>query len=347
MAAVGPKAVGPFAAMTSLTHLAGLADPGLALDLGTTNALVYVPGRGIVLVEPSLVAVTPGTRDVHAVGLDAQRLVEREAGSIAEVRPVQHGLITEVELATEVLERLRRKACQHRRSHPRMVVAVPSGATEVARRAVAEAGRLAGAREVHLIEEPMAAAIGAGLPVDQAVGSLVVDVGGGTMEVALISLGQIVAARSLPIGGDEFDQSIVKHLRREHALVISPSTAEGIKREIGSVLPDGRQAQLTVSGRDIHSMVPRTVVVTSEEVRRALEPLVAKIVEAVKETLSRTPPQLSADVLERGIMLAGGGALLTGLEERLREETDLPAQAAEFPLTCVAAGSGSWLESLA
>lgn len=332
--------------MTSLAHLPGLSDPGLAFDLGTTNALVYVPGRGIVLAEPSLVAVTPGTGQIRAVGMDAKGLAEREAGSVAEVRPVRHGLITEVEVASEVLERLRRKACRHRRAHPRMVVAVPSAATDVARRAVAEACRSAGAGNVHLIEAPMAAAIGAGLPVAEAVGSLVVDVGGGTTEVALISMSQIVSSRSLPVGGDEFDESIVRHLRRERGLVISQSIAEQVKREIGSVLPNRDASRIEVSGRDIDSPTLKTVLVTSEEIRLALERTAAKVVEAVKETLSSTPPELSADVLERGTVLTGGGALLTGLAERLRRETELPAQPAEWPLTCVAAGSGTWLETL-
>jgi rod shape-determining protein MreB len=340
------EVVGPFLAMSSLTHLAGLRDRGLAVDLGTTNTLVYVPGRGIVLAEPSLVAVTTGTRDVRAVGVDAERLVEREAGSIVEVRPVRGGVISELELATKMLERFRLKVCRRRGAHPRMVVAVPSGATGVARRAVEAACRSVGAGEVHLIEEPMAAAIGAGLPVDQAVGSLVVDIGGGTTEVALISVGAIVASRSIPVGGDEFDESIVKHLRGEHGLVISQPTAERVKREIGSAFPNGEDARIEVSGRDAYSTTPKTVAVTSEEIRRALERHVAKIVEAVKDTLSRTPPELSADVLERGAVLAGGGALLMGLEERLRRETQLPAQAAELPLTCVAVGSGKWLEEL-
>jgi len=330
--------------MSYLTYVGGLRDPGLAVDLGTTNTLMYVPGRGIVLAEPSLVAIRRGTGDVRAVGVDAAPLVEREAGSIVEVRPVRDGVITEFELAAEMLARFRRKACRRRRAHPRMVVAVPSGATGVARRAVQEACRSAGAGEVHLIEEPMAAAIGAGLPVAQAVGSLIVDIGGGTTEVALISLGEIVASRSLPVGGDEFDVSIVKHLRREHELVISQPTAERVKRAIGSALPNGEDARIEVSGRDTHSMTPKTLVVTSEEIRCALERHVTKIVEAVKDTLTCTPPELSSDILERGIVLAGGGALLKGLEERLRRETQLPAQAAELPLTCVAAGSGTWLE---
>jgi len=326
--------------------MGGVRDRGLAVDLGTTNTLVYVPGRGIVLAEPSLVAVRPGTSDVRAVGVDARPLVEREAGSMVEVRPVRDGVITEFELAAEMLERFRRKVDRRRRVHPRMVVAVPSGATGVARRAVQEACRSAGAGQVHLIEEPLAAAIGAGLPVAEAVGSLIVDIGGGTTEVALISLGEIVASRSLPIGGDEFDESIVKHLRREHEIVISQPTAERVKREIGSALPNGEDARIEVAGRDARSMMPKTLVVTSEEIRRVLERHVAKIVEAVKDTLSCTPPELSSDILERGILMAGGGALLKGLEERLRRETQLPAQAAELPLTCVAAGSGTWLEEL-
>lgn len=323
-----------------------MRDRRLAVDLGTTNTLVYLPGRGIVLAEPSLVAVTSGTRDVRAVGVDVERLAEREVASIVEVRPVRDGVITEFELAAEMLGRFRRKVCRRGGAHPRMVVAVPSGATDVARRAVEDACRSAGAGAVHLIEEPLAAAIGAGLPVAQAVASLVVDVGGGTTEVALISLGEIVASRSLPVGGDEFDESIVKDLRREHGLVLRQQTAERVKHEIGSALPNRGDARIEVSGRDAYSMKPKTVVITSGEIRRALEPHVAKIVDAVTDTLSRTPPELSSDVLERGMVLVGGGALLKGLDERLRRETQLPAQVAELPLTCVAAGSGAWLEEL-
>ena len=332
--------------MGCLTQLTGLRDREIAVDLGTANTLVYVRGRGIVLAEPSLVAVKPGTRDVRAVGIRAERLLEREAGPITGVRPLRDGVISDFDLAAEMLKRFSGEVCGSPRAHPRMVVGVPSGATCVARRAVEEACLRARASEVCVIEEPLAAAIGAGLPVAEAVGSLVVDIGGGITEVALISLGEIVAWQSIPVGGDALDEAIIKHLKREHGLLISQRTAEKVKRGIGSAFPNGEDAGVEVRACDARSAQPKTAMLTSEEVRGALERHVARIVEAVKEMLGRTPPELSSDILDRGIVLAGGGALLKGLEERLRQETQIPAQVAEFPLTCVAVGSGAWLKEL-
>jgi rod shape-determining protein MreB and related proteins len=317
----------------------------IAVDLGTTSTLIAAPVRGIVLVEPTLVAVRPKTREVVAVGVAAERLLERESGSLIGVRPLEHGIITDFDLTVEMLRRYSRNVCQSRRAHPRMVVAAPSGATDVARRAIHEACLSAGASEAQLIEGPMAAAIGAGLPVAEAVGSLVVDIGGGITEVALISLGEIVARRSIPIGGDDLNVAIIKHLRRVHGLLVSQQTAEEVKRRIGFAFPN-KDKRVEVVGYDTRSALPNTAVLTTEEIGRVLERHVAQIVEAVKETLSHTPPELSSDILDQGTVLVGGGALLKGLEERLRQETHMPAQVAELPLTCVAAGACAWLEEL-
>jgi rod shape-determining protein MreB and related proteins len=332
--------------MGSLAQLTGLRDCDIAVDLGTTTTLIDASGRGIVLVEPSLVAVKPRTREIVAVGIGAERLLERESDSLMGVRPLEHGTITDFDLAVEMLRRFKRSVCRSRRAHPRMVVGVPSGATDVGRRAVHEACLSAGASEANLIEGPMAAAIGAGLPVAEAVGSLVVDIGGGITEVALISLREIVAWRSIPVGGDDLDAAIVKHLRREHGLLVSQRTAEEVKRRVGFALRDEDDNRVEVCGCDTRSAMPKTAVLTSEEIGCALERHVVRIVEAVKETLSCTPPELSSDILDRGTVLVGGGALLKGLEERLRQETHMPAQVAELPLTCAAAGSGVWLEEL-
>jgi rod shape-determining protein MreB and related proteins len=317
----------------------------IAVDLGTTSTLMAASGRGIVLVEPSLVAIRPTTGEVVAVGVSAERLLERESGSLVGVRPLERGIITDFELAVEMLRRFSRDVCQSRRAHPRMVVAVPSGATDVARRALHEACLSAGAGEAHLIEGPMAAAIGAGLPVGEAVGSLVVDIGGGITEVALISLGEIVAWRSIPVGGDDLDAAIIKHLRREHGLLVSQRTAEEVKRRIGFAFPN-KEDHVEIFGYDTRSALPHAAMLTSEEIGFVLDRHVARIVEALKETLGGTPPELSSDILDRGTVLVGGGALLKGLEERLRQETHIPAQVAELPLTCVAAGSCAWLEEL-
>ena len=318
----------------------------IAVDLGSTSTLIAASGRGIVLVEPSLVAARPRTREVVAVGVAAEHLLEREAGSLIGVRPVEHGIITDFDLAVEMLRRFSRNVCQSRRAHPRMVVGVPSGATDVAKRAMHEACLSAGASEARLIEGPLAAAIGAGLPVAEAVGSLVVDIGGGITEVALISMGEIVAWRSIPVGGDDLDAAISRHLRREHGLLVSQRTAEEVKRRIGYAFPNKEDNHVEIFGYDTRSALPHTAMLTSQEIGGVLDRHLARIVEAVKETLSGTPPELSSDIIDRGTVLVGGGALLKGLEERLRQETHMPAQVAELPLTCLAAVSCAWLEEL-
>jgi rod shape-determining protein MreB len=319
--------------------------PDIAVDLGTTNTLVYVRGRGIVLSEPSLVAVRTETRRVCAVGADAEQLLGRSVGSMTGFRPIRNGVITDFDLAVEMLQRFIRKACRRRRVHPHLLVAgVPTGATSVERRAVQEACLAAGVRDTRLIEEPMAAAIGAGLPVADPAGSLVVDFGGGTTEVALISLGEMVVWQSIRHGAEQLDEAIVRYLKREREVLISEQVAEEVKILIGSVFPADQDARVEVSSFDTRSALPKTSVLTSEEIRGALERPITRIIDTVKETLGRTPPELASDIMDRGIMLTGGGSLLKGLPERLREETQMPAYVAELPLTCVAAGSGAWLE---
>jgi rod shape-determining protein MreB and related proteins len=323
------------------------AHADIAVDLGATNTLVYVRGSGIVLCEPSLVAVDTQTNVVRAVGIDAERLLGRGVGSTTGVRPTRNGVITDFDLTVEMLRRFIRKACRSRWPHPRTaVMSVPSGASIVERRAVEEACLAAGVRHAYLIQEPMAAAIGAGLPVTEAAGSMVVDVGGDTTEVAVISLGEIVAWQSIRAGGEAFDEAIAKHLKRERELVIGQEVAEEVKLQVGSVFPDDEDLRVEVRGCDTRSSLPKTAVLTTEEIRGALERPVARIVDAVKQTLGRTPPQLASDLMDRGMILAGGGSLLRGLAERLRQETQMPAHVAELPLTCVAAGSGAWLEEL-
>ena len=319
----------------------------MAVDLGTANTLVYVAGRGVVLFEPSVVAIDERTNEVYAVGTEAKRMLGRTPAHITATRPLKDGVITDFEITEQMLRHFIRKADPRRRAHPRVVVCVPSGLTGVERRAVEEATRHAGARQAYLIEEPMAAAIGAGLPVAEPAGSLIVDVGGGTSEMAVISLGGMVASRSLRVGGDAMDEAIVAHVRREHTMAIGLQSAEELKLAVGSAAPVRDDAQAEIRGRDISSGLPRTVLVSGEAVRAAIAEPVRQIVEALKELLEHTPPELAADVVELGIVLAGGGALLVGLDERLREETGLSVQVAESPLTCVVIGAGNSLHELA
>jgi len=334
--------------MGSRTHVSSFTSRHIAVDLGTTNTVVYVGRRGIVLAEPSLVALDARTGGIRSVGIDAKRLLDCGTESITAVRPLRNGVITDYGFAEEMLWRFFRKIYRSRGARPRVVVmGVPRGATSVERRAAEEACLSAGARRAYLIEEPLAAAIGAGLPVAELTGSLVMDIGGGTSEIAVISLGEIVAWQSIRIGGDELDRAIVKHLRREHKLLIRQQTAEEIKHQVGSAFPTRNNGKVEVRGRDIGSGFPKTVRVSSEEMRDALERPVAQIIDGVKNTLVRTPPELGSDIVDRGMILAGGGCLLGGLQERLRQETGIPAQLAELPLTCVAAGSGVWVEKLA
>jgi len=316
----------------------------MAVDLGTANTLVYVRGRGIVLSEPSVVAIDHRTNEVHAVGIEAKRMLGRTPGNISAIRPLKDGVIADFDVTESMLKHFIRKVHQNRWAHPRVVVCVPSGVTGVEKRAVVEATYSAGAREAQLIEEPMAAAIGAGLPVAEPTGSMVVDIGGGTSEVAVISLGGIVVAQSVRVGGDELDESIIAYTKREHKLMIGTQTAEEVKLEIGSAYPLAEEVQAEIRGRDMITGLPKTVVLSSEDVRIALEEPLQQIIDAVKSTLDKTPPELASDIMDRGIMLAGGGSLLQGLDERLRRETEMPIHVAESPLTCVAVGSGRALE---
>jgi rod shape-determining protein MreB len=316
----------------------------MAVDLGTANTLVYLRGRGIVLSEPSVVAIDQATGDVHAVGLEAKRMLGRTPGSISAIRPLKDGVIADFDVTEQMLRHFIQKVHQHRFAHPRVVVCVPSGVTGVEKRAVEEATLSAGARQAYLIEEPMAAAIGAGLPVAEPTGNMIVDIGGGTTEVAVISLGGIVVSQSLRVGGDEMDEAIVNHLKREYKLLIGQQTAEEIKLEVGSAFQLKEELQAEVRGRDMLTGLPKTVILSSEEVRHALEEPVGQIIDAIRSTLDKTPPELSADIMDRGIVLAGGGALLQGLDQRLRQETHIPTHLAESPLTCVAVGAGRSLE---
>jgi rod shape-determining protein MreB len=332
--------------MGFMAYLNGFGGRDMAVDLGTANTLVYVRGRGIVLSEPSVVAIDHASGEVHAVGVEAKRMLGRTPGTISAIRPLKDGVIADFDVTEQMLRHFIQKVHQHRFAHPRVVVCVPSGVTGVEKRAVEEATRNAGARDAFLIEEPMAAAIGAGLPVSEPTGNMIVDVGGGTSEVAVISLGGIVVSVSLRVGGDEMDEALISHVKREYKLLIGNQTAEEIKLEIGSAFPMRDEVQAEVRGRDMLTGLPKTVIISSEEIRHALEEPVSQIVDAIRSTLDKTPPELAADIMDRGIVLAGGGALLNGLDERLRHETQMPVQLAESPLTCVAVGSGRSLELL-
>jgi rod shape-determining protein MreB len=316
----------------------------MAVDLGTANTLVYVRGRGIVVSEPSVVAIDAGSGEVHAVGAEAKQMLGRTPSTINAIRPLKDGVIADFEVTEQMLRYFILRANHSRLSHPRCVVCVPSGVTGVEKRAVEEACLAAGAREAYLIEEPMAAAIGAGLPVSEATGSLIIDIGGGTTEVAVISLGDIVVSKSLRVGGDEMDEGIINWCKREHQLLIGHQTAEQVKNEAGSAAPLDKEVEVEIRGRDLGSGLPRTVKLGSQEVRKALDEPIAQIIAAVRDTLDRTPPELAGDVMERGVTLAGGGAMLHGMTERMGEECKMPARLTESPLTCVATGSGQALE---
>jgi rod shape-determining protein MreB len=330
--------------MGFFSNLTGFGGRDMAVDLGTANTLVYVRGRGIVLSEPSVVAVDAQTGAVHAVGVEAKRMLGRTPGTIRAIRPLKDGVIADFDVTEEMLRHFIQRVHQNRFAHPRVVVCVPSGVTGVEKRAVEEACLSAGARQAYLIEEPMAAAIGAGLPVAEPTGSMILDIGGGTSEVAVISLGGIVVSESIRVGGDEMDDAIVNHCKHTHKLLIGQQTAEEVKLEIGSGAPLPEEITTEIRGRDMVTGLPKTVLLSSEEVRVALEEPVGQIIGAVKDTLDRTPPELAGDIMDRGITLAGGGALLQGMDSRLREECQMPAQLTESPLTCVAVGSGRSLE---
>ena len=315
----------------------------IGIDLGTANTLVYMKGRGIIMREPSVVAVDPRSDElrVRSVGHEAKAVIGRAPGSIVAVRPLKDGVIADFDITAAMLQSFIRQACGSTLlARPRVVICVPSGVTEVERRAVRQAAAKAGARQVTVIEEPMAAAIGSGLPTTDAVGSMIVDIGGGTSEVAVISLGGIVAARSVRVGGDEFDQAIIAYIKRKYNLLIGERTAEQIKIEIGSAYELEEEKEMEIKGRNLVDGLPKNIVVHSEDVRQALLECLAKITSAIKETLERTPPELSADIIDRGITLTGGGALLRGLDQLIQSETGIDVHIAEDPLDCVAKGAG-------
>ena len=317
----------------------------IGFDLGTANTLVYVRGRGIVINEPSVVARDQETKEILAVGNKAKEMVGRTPGNIIAIRPLRDGVIADFDTTERMLRDFLIKA--NRRMgwvRPRVIISVPSGVTEVEKRAVIDAAISAGAKDARVIEEPMAAAIGVGLPVQEPTGNMIVDIGGGTTEVAVISLGGIVAHRSIRIGGDEMDDSIIQHIRRHYNLLIGERTAETIKKTIGTACPLEEERSLEVRGRDLVTGLPKTVTITSEEVRDALAEPIAAIVEGVKVTLEQTPPELAADIMDRGIMMAGGGSLLAGLDQLIANETGMPVHVNEEPLTAVVMGTGLALE---
>jgi rod shape-determining protein MreB len=318
----------------------------MAVDLGTTNTLIYVRGQGVVLSEPSVVAVDSRTGGVHAVGIKAKQMLDRTSGRISTIRPLKDGVIADFAVTEEMLRHFIQMVDRNRWARPRVVVCVPSGVTDFEKRAVEDACLSAGAAKAYTIEEPMAAAIGAGLPVSEPAGSMVLDVGGGTSEVAVISLGEIVVSQSIRAAGDEFDMAITNYIKRKYKLLVGQQTAEKIKVEIGSAHPMSNELQTQLRARGLIQEPPRTVVLTSGEIRDALEEPLSRIIGGIQETLDQTPPELASDVMDRGIVLAGGGSLLRGLDERLRHEMQLPAIVAESPLTCVAIGSGRYLERL-
>lgn len=323
----------------------------IGIDLGTANCLVYVRDRGIVINEPSVVAIKESTKEVKAVGDDAKKMLGRTPINLKAIRPMKDGVIADFEITEAMLKSFIAKALSLQPWHcrwlkPRVLVAVPSGITEVEKRAVKDSAKRAGARQVELVEEPMAAAIGVGLPVTEPAASMIVDIGGGTTEVAVISLTGIVAAKSVRVGGDELDLAIIQHMKRVYNLMVGERTSERIKIEIGSAYPVRDQQTLEVRGRDLVSGMPKTVRISAEEIRVALQEPITTIIEAVRSTLERCPPELSADLIERGIMLAGGGAMLCGLDQLLTEETGLPVFVAEEPLNAVANGAGIILQEM-
>lgn len=319
----------------------------MGIDLGTANTLVYVRGRGIVLQEPSVVAIQADTKQPVAVGNEAKRMIGRTPGNIVAIRPLKDGVIADFDITQTMLRYFIAKA-QRRRSliRPRVVVCVPSGVTEVEKRAVQDAALQAGARDPRLIEEPMAAAIGAGLPITEPTGNMVVDLGGGTTNVAIISLGGIVTHKNIRVGGDEMDEAIVNHIKRNYNMLIGERTAEEVKIQIGSAYPVNDDESIEIRGRDLVTGLPKNLKLTAEEVRQALEDPVSQIIEAIKITLEKTPPELAADIMDRGVVMTGGGALLRGLDRRVADETGMPVVVAEDPLLCVVQGTGKMLEDL-
>jgi len=332
-------------------HLRGMMSADMAIDLGTANTLVYVKGRGVVLNEPSVVAIIEahGKKQVLAVGHEAKEMLGRTPGNIEAIRPLRDGVIADFKVAEEMIKHFIRKVHNRRTfASPQIIVCVPSGATPVERRAIQESAESAGARRVFLIEEPMAAAIGAGLPVTEPTGSMVVDVGGGTTEVAVLSLGGIVYSKSVRVGGDKMDEAIIGYIRRNHNLLVGEASAERIKHSIGTACPpeDGTGEAMEIKGRDLMNGVPKEIMITQRQIAESLAEPVGAIIEAVKVALENTAPELAADIVDKGIMLTGGGALLHNLDEVLRHATGLPVSIAEEPLKCVALGTGRTLEEM-
>lgn len=319
----------------------------IGIDLGTANTLVHMKSKGIVMREPSVVAINNNTGEVLAVGFEAKNMIGRTPGNITAIRPMKDGVIADFQITQGMLRYFIRKVMgKNMFIKPRVVVCVPSGVTEVEKRAVIDATLQAGAKEAYLIEEPMAAAIGANLPVEEPTGSMVVDIGGGTCEVAVISLGGVVVSRSLRIGGDELDDSIVLYVKKEYNLMIGERTAEDIKIKVGSAYMLEEETKHNISGRDLVTGLPKDLEISSVEIRKALAEPISSIVDSIKYTLEKTPPELAADIMEKGIMLTGGGALLKGLDQLIHNETGIPVNIAEYPLDCVALGTGKVLEGI-
>ncbi len=324
----------------------GVFSNDIAIDLGTANTLVYVKGKGILVREPSVVAVNHSDKKVIAIGFEAREMVGKTHSGVETVRPMRDGVIDDDEVAEEMIRAFIRKVSRNRLTRPRVIVCVPSGVTKSEKRIINDSAEHAGAREVYLIAEPMAAALGVGLPVDQPIGSMVIDIGGGTTEIAVISLSGIVTDTSIRTGGDEMDEVIVQYMRRNYNLLIGERTAEEIKCRIGSATPLKEELKMIAKGRDLIAGIPKAVEISSVEIRDALAEPVAAIVDSVKLSLEKTPPELAADIRDRGIILTGGGSLLKGLPVRLREETSLPVNLADDPLTCVVRGTGMVLDNM-
>jgi rod shape-determining protein MreB len=326
--------------------ITGLFSADLAIDLGTANTLIWLRGKGIVLNEPSIVAFDRTNKKIVALGKDAQQMLGRTHRDIRTIRPMKDGVIADFEIAEGMIREFIRKIHASWLPSRRIVISVPSGVTEVEKRAVRDAAEHSGAKEVHLVAEPMAAAIGVGLDVEAPVGNMIVDIGGGTTEIAVIALSGIVNEESVRVAGDEMNNAIIQFFKKNHNILVGERTAEAIKCEVGSAMPLKEEVSIRVKGRDLVNGIPKTTEASSVEIREALSEPIAQIVEAVKLTLERTPPELSADILDRGVMLSGGGALLKGLDERLRLETSLPVHVAEDPLTAVVRGTGKILENI-
>ncbi|XAM53110.1 Cell shape-determining protein MreB [Terrisporobacter vanillatitrophus] len=317
----------------------------MGIDLGTANTLVYIKGQGIVVREPSVVAIRDDSKQVLAVGEEAKRMIGRTPGNIVAIRPMKDGVIADFDVTQSMLSYFIQKAAAKKGVvSPRIAICVPFGVTEVEKRAIEEAARQAGAKDAFLIEEPMAAAIGAGLRIEEPEGNMVVDIGGGTSEIAIISLGGIVTAKSIRLGGDELDEAIVSYVKKEYSLMIGERTAENVKITIGSAYKEGEEIEMEIRGRDLITGLPKTMQISSAEVRDALREPINSIVDGIKSTLEKTPPELASDIMENGIMLTGGGALLKGLDKLVKEETGMPVKIAENPLDCVAIGTGKSVE---